>query len=179
MRHLGEVMSWLGHKPAHHGFYEHGSDAAFEHSGRRPMAAANDAAPSDVRGLPWRPIAGPSRHRLISLSRVREATVFDRDGRASGQIADLSLEKSTGLVVYAIVSFGGFFGRRSRLHPVPWTALRYDPARDGYVVPLSAAELDKAPTLTPDELEFFGAGDRAWREKIAAYYNPLLTLGAL
>lgn len=144
--------------------------------------AANDAEPSSSRAgrgrvLPWRPVSGRFGHVLILLSRVLRATVVDREGRAAGEIADLSLDKNTGRVNYAIVSFGRFLGLRSRLHPIPWGLLRYDAQQEEYMIPLTMSELDEAPSLTPGELEHLSAGDKLWRAKIASYYNPLFNMG--
>jgi len=139
-------------------------------------------------GAPWRPypreIAGPVKpahrpHALIALSRVSGAPILDRDGRLSGRIDDLSIEKATGRVIYALVAFRSFLGLRSRIHPLPWSLLRYDPDRESYMIPVRTADIADAPSLTPDELEFFGAGDRAWRERLAAYYSPYLNMPAI
>jgi len=48
--------------------------------------------------------------------------------------------------------------------------LDYDPEKNGYVVPLSKEELEKAPSLNEKELEDLGAGD-AWRLRIFEYYG--------
>lgn len=100
-------------------------------------------------------------------------------GRAAGEVVDLAVDRSSGCVRFVVVSFGAFLGLRTRFHPIPWGLLRWDTKRDGYVTPLSVEELDAAPSLSADDLEALGAGDRAWRERLAAYYNPLLQLGAL
>lgn len=167
MRHFSDMMGWRTHERDE-------ADAAAS------RAVAAHPVPLRPIGLPWRPIASrESGHPMIAASRVLRANVFDRDGRAAGEITDLSVDKSTGRVAFAIVSFGNFFGLRTRLHPIPWALLRYDLVRDAYVTPMTVSELDAAPSLTPDDLETFGGGDRAWRDRLAAYYNPLLQLGAL
>lgn len=172
MKHFTDKMGWKAH------------DSPHAEPGPAPADTASSAGAAQARrprtlGMPWRPIHTGSSHAMIAVSRVLRAGVYDRAGRAAGEIADLSVDKSTGRVAYAIVSFGSFFGLRMRFHPIPWSLLRYDTAREAYVTPLTVAELDAAPSLTPGDLEAFGAGDRAWRDRIAAYYNPLLQLGAL
>lgn len=188
MKYVSDMMGWMAHagprgeRPG--GDRESAQPrAAPRQVRRRPSpftpVAANDAdvpkpKAARSRGLPWRAIPERSKPALVALSRVTGATVFDRQGRAAGQISDLSLEKSTGLVIYALVSFGGFLGLRSRLHPIPWALLRYDPQKEGYVIPLAMSDMDDAPSLTVDESEVLGAGDRAWRDRLAAYYAPSL-----
>lgn len=144
-------------------------------------------------GAPWRrypdPQPGPgsadedvdgsSRHALITVSRVKGAPVFDADGHVCGQIRDLSVEKGTGRIVYALVSFSRLLGFDTRLLPLPWSLLHYDIDRDGYAVPLRTADIGDAPTLTDGDLEFFGAGDAAWRARLAAYYASFMGAPAL
>lgn len=110
-----------------------------------------------------------SPHPLITASRVNGTPAFNTDGERIGHIDDLSINKVSGQVTYALLSFGGFLGIGERFHPLPWSMLDYDTARDGYVVPLSKADLEKAPTYTHDELEAFGAGER---RKVFDYYAP-------
>jgi len=83
-------------------------------------------------------------HRLILGSRVNRAPVFNRTGETIGHIDDLSIERVSGRVVYAIMSFGGFLGIGERFHPIPWELLHYDIERGGYVVPLDKAAYDDA-----------------------------------
>jgi sporulation protein YlmC with PRC-barrel domain len=104
------------------------------------------------------------------------ASVRDRDGRTGGEITDLSLDKNTGRVNYAIVSFGRFLGLRSRFHPIPLRLLRYDAASEEYTISLTMSEVDKAPSLTLAELEELIVGEKAWRDRLASYYNHLPTM---
>lgn len=110
-----------------------------------------------------------SPHPLITASRVNGTPAFGPDGHRIGHIEDLSIDKASGQVAYALLSFGGFLGIGERFHPLPWAVLTYDTARDGYRVPLTKAELERAPTYTHDELESFGAGER---RTVFDYYAP-------
>ena len=112
-----------------------------------------------------------SPHALIMTSRVTGAAVYNRAGERIGHVQDLSVQKVSGHVVYAIMSFGGFLGIGERLHPLPWSMLEYDTDKLGYVVSLDKSVLEKAPSLTREELEDLGAGD-AWRTRLFDYYGP-------
>lgn len=116
-----------------------------------------------------------SSHHLIMASRVARASVFNPGGERIGHVDDLSIHKVSGQVTYAIMSLGGFLGIGERFHPVPWSMLEYDVKRDGYVVPLEKAVLEKAPSLDRQQLEALGAGD-AWRTRLFDYYG---TYGAI
>jgi len=84
-------------------------------------------------------------HRLILGSRVDGTPVFNKAGDRIGHVDDLSIERVSGKVVYAIMSFGGFLGIGERFHPIPWSLLDYDREQGGYIVPLDRAALEGAP----------------------------------
>ncbi|HLY44311.1 MAG TPA: PRC-barrel domain-containing protein [Stellaceae bacterium] len=46
----------------------------------------------------------------------------------------LMIDKFTGQVDYAVMSFGGFLGIGESYHPLPWKSLDYDLSLGGYVV---------------------------------------------
>jgi sporulation protein YlmC with PRC-barrel domain len=115
--------------------------------------------------------SSPTRHHLIASSRVNGVEVVGKDGNRAGRIRELSIEKKSGRVAYALVGTGGFLGFGERIYPVPWSLLSYDPKEEGYRVPFEKSAIIGAPTLTSEDLEWFGAGDEAWRLKTASYYN--------
>jgi sporulation protein YlmC with PRC-barrel domain len=112
-----------------------------------------------------------SEHKLITASRVSGTPVLNREGQRIGHVEDLSIDKLTGQVRYALISFGGFLGVGARVHPVPWEVLDYEPALEGYVVPLTREALEKAPSYLKDELEGFGDGDKIYRDSLFSYYG--------
>lgn len=103
-------------------------------------------------------MADDSAHHLITASRVNGAPVFDPDGDRIGHIEDLSIDKVSGQVLYALLSFGGFLGIMERFHPLPWSVLTYQVDRGGYVISLDKDRIKSATSYTRDELESFGAG---------------------
>ena len=109
-------------------------------------------------------------HPMIMANRVTSTPVFNREGDRIGHIDNLSIDKASGRVAHAILSFGGFLGIGDKLHPLPWDRLEYQPEKGGYVVSLSKEELKAAPALTREDLETLGAGPD-WRDDIAAYYG--------
>ena len=112
-----------------------------------------------------------SEHRLITASRVTGTAVFNKSDERIGHVEDLSIDKLTGEVRYALLSFGGFLGIGERIHPLPWSVLKYDTVREGYVLPLDRAQLEAAPSYTKDELEGFGGGDMLFRDSLFSYYG--------
>lgn len=102
------------------------------------------AAGSGAAAVPA-PVAVDETDRLIASDRIAGTEVFGRDGRRLGTVHNFMVDKVTGRVAYAVMAFGGFLGLGERLHPLPWEALTYDPARGGYVVDLDRAGLDAGP----------------------------------
>jgi len=113
-----------------------------------------------------------SDHTLILASRVNGTPVFDSAGERIGHVDDLSIERVSGEVIYAIMSFGGFLGIGEKYHPLPWSLLDYDPTRNGYVVSLDKTALKGAPHYDRFELEALGGPSRELSERIFGYYGP-------
>jgi hypothetical protein len=114
-----------------------------------------------------------SDHTLILGSRVMGTPVFNKAGERIGHIDDLSINRISGQVTYAIMSFGGFLGIGERFHPLPWSILDYDPQQGGYVVPLDKAALEAAPSYDRHELaELGGPSHQSYGEQIFGYYGP-------
>ena len=42
------------------------------------------------------------------------------------------IDKISGKVAYAVMSFGGFLGMGEDYYPVPWASLKYDTSLGGY-----------------------------------------------
>jgi sporulation protein YlmC with PRC-barrel domain len=109
-------------------------------------------------------------HDLITASRVTGTPAFNTAGERIGHVDDLSIDKVTGQVTYALLSFGGFLGFGEKFQPLPWSLLTYDRAKGGYVVPVARADLEAAPAFTADELEHFGGRHQ---EVIDRYYGAM------
>lgn len=110
------------------------------------------------------------RHQLISSRRVEGTPVYNRSDQRLGSIHSVMIDKKSGKVAYAVLSFGGVFGFREHVHPVPWQMLTYDVGLDAYVVDLTREQLEKAPTLRLDQAERPQPEDY---EEVAGYYAKL------
>ena len=106
---------------------------------------------------------------LIASSKVEGTAVYNTAGESLGEIDDLMIDKLSGKVAYAIMSFGGFLGMGNQYHPLPWSVLKYDAGRGGYVVNLDKQQLEGAPAYNEDaEPEW---GDRAYEKRVHDYYG--------
>jgi len=112
---------------------------------------------------------------VISASKVTGTNVYNTDGDQLGEIHEVMLDKKSGQIAYAVMSFGGFLGIGERYHPLPWAALKYDTRQGGYVVGLTIDQLHGAPTYGANELP---AWDRAYETRIHDYYKAAPYWGA-
>ncbi len=85
---------------------------------------------------------------LIGSDKVDGTAVYGADGNKIGSIQRVMIDKLSGKVAYAVLSFGGFLGMGEDYYPVPWSTLKYDTNLGGYRVNLTASPLEKAPKYT-------------------------------
>jgi sporulation protein YlmC with PRC-barrel domain len=91
-----------------------------------------------------------STHSVISSDKVEGTSVYNQAGDKLGSIDDLMIDKHSGQVHYAVLEFGGFPGMGTDRYLIPWSLLKYDTAKDGYVVPLDKERLKDAPRYADD-----------------------------
>jgi hypothetical protein len=61
------------------------------------------------------------------------------------------IDKLSGKVAYAVMSFGGFMGIGEDYYPLPWALLTYNPRLEGYEVNVSEDQLQGAPKYSTHE----------------------------
>jgi hypothetical protein len=114
-------------------------------------------------------IAKQETNRLISSNKVVGTAVYNRQGEHLGSIHGLMMDKFTGGVAYAVMSFGGFLGIGESYHPLPWRLLNYDPRQGGYVVDLDRRRLEGAPSYTANALPDWS--DNTYGRRLDQYYG--------
>jgi hypothetical protein len=82
---------------------------------------------------------------LIGSDKVEGTAVYGSDGDRIGSITRIMIDKISGKVAYAVMSFGGFLGMGADYYPVPWSALDYDTSLGGYRVNFTNDQLQNAP----------------------------------
>jgi hypothetical protein len=87
---------------------------------------------------------------LIESDRVEGTTVYDPKGTNIGSIKRLMIEKLSGRVAYAVVSFGGFLGMGEDHYTLPWNKLTYDTGLGGYRTDVTEDQLRGAPAFSRD-----------------------------
>jgi hypothetical protein len=114
-------------------------------------------------------IATDETSSLISSDKVEGTAVYNRQSEKLGSIHTVMIDKISGQVAYAVMSFGGFLGIGDRYHPLPWKVLTYDTRQGGYVVDLDRSRLEGAPTSSASETPDWS--DRSWGQRVDDYYG--------
>jgi PRC-barrel domain protein len=111
----------------------------------------------------------PKPHSLIGSDRVEGTPVRRSDGTKIGAIERLMIDKLSGNVAYAVLSFGGFLRMNQKHLPIPWTRLHYDQTLAAYQLDLSEEELSQAPSFAADK--DFDWGDRSRELDLHNFYR--------
>jgi sporulation protein YlmC with PRC-barrel domain len=98
--------------------------------------------------------------RLIASNKIEGTPVYNRQGEHLGAVHHLLVDKITGQIAYAVISFGGLLGVGERYHPVPWKVVVYDLAKEGYMVDLDKQVLQGAPHFSEEELPDWKGDER-------------------
>ena len=90
-------------------------------------------------------------HSLIASDKVEGTAVYRSNGDKVGSIERVMIDKVSGKVAYAVMSFGGFLGIGEDYYPLPWQLLTYNPRLEGYEVNISEQQLKGAPKYSAHE----------------------------
>jgi PRC-barrel domain len=88
---------------------------------------------------------------LIGSDKVEGTAVYGADDRKIGSIERVMIDKVSGQVRYAVLSFGGFLGIGDEHYPVPWQSLKYDTSLGGYVTGVTQDRLRSAPKYSTEQ----------------------------
>jgi len=106
--------------------------------------------------------------RTLGATTLIHDRVVNLNGEYIGKIEELMVDVTTGRVAYAVLSFGGFLGFRSKLFALPWSALTVDEAHKRFVCNVTKEALDRMPGFDkehwPDlnDLEYATGVYRQW-----------------
>lgn len=87
---------------------------------------------------------------LIASDKVEGTPVYRPNGDKVGTIERVMMDKVSGKVAYAVMSFGGFLGFGEEYYPLPWSLLTYNTNLGGYEVNISEQQLRGAPKYAHD-----------------------------
>jgi PRC-barrel domain len=110
---------------------------------------------------------------LIGSDKVEGTAVYGANTEQIGSIKRVMIDKVTGNVSYAVLSFGGFLGIGDDHYPLPWQSLKYDTNLGGYVTGITEDQLRGAPKYH-DESNW-NWGDPAVGRSVNDYYGIAFT----
>ena len=114
-------------------------------------------------------VAANETRDLISSDKVAGTSVYDRNGNNLGTISNVMLDKRSGQVAYAVLSFGGFLGIADKLFAVPWKALKLDTENKRFILNVDKERLEAAPGFDKDDWP--NMADPTWQNTINSYYG--------
>ena len=120
-------------------------------------------APKARRSTSARPQASSA------ATRWKARAVYRSNGDRVGKIERVMIDKLSGKVAYAVMSFGGFMGIGEDYYPLPWSLLTYNPQLEGYEVNVGEQQLKGAPKYSKHES--WDWSDRARDQKVYDYYG--------
>jgi hypothetical protein len=87
---------------------------------------------------------------LIGSDKVEGTAVYGAGDTKIGSIERVMIDKMSGKVSYAVLSFGGFLGIGDDHYPLPWQSLKYDTNLGGYRTGITETQLQGAPKYGND-----------------------------
>jgi PRC-barrel domain len=114
------------------------------------------------------PRHGPGPH-VMGAGTLIGNDVHNGSGEKLGDIKEIMLDVRSGVVSYAVLSFGGFMGMGEKLFAVPWAALALDTQRKCFVLDVSRERLEGAPGF--DRKQWPDMADAVWERGIHDWYG--------
>jgi len=155
---------------------------AFTGPGLAQRAPAQSPAPTGTATTPTTPTtpvtpgtaapreaaAGARDDRAVRASQLIGMKVYDRQGKALGEIEDLIVGLNDQQLHHVVLGAGGVLGLGEKLVPVPGRLLELDGERA--VVDLSPQRLDKAPSFKGTQWPDWNR--KSYREQLKRFHGP-------
>jgi PRC-barrel domain len=109
---------------------------------------------------------------LIGSDKVDGTAVYGADDQKIGAVQRVMIDKISGKVAYAVISFGGFLGMGEDYYPMPWPNLKYDTRLGGYRVGITEDQLRGAPKFNRNT--DWDWSDRSRDRAVYGYYDTPL-----
>jgi len=107
--------------------------------------------------------------KLIAARKVQGTSVYNTALEKLGAVEDIMIDKASGRIAYAVLSFGGFLGIGDRYYPLPWEKLNYNTEIGGYIIDIDRDILEGAPSYTDEAAASWH--DDAWGRGVYAHFG--------
>lgn len=116
-------------------------------------------------------LTGKTGMKLVRLSEVDDAKLFDQKGQQIGEIHETLLHPKSGQVAYGVISTGEYTGRDAdQRTTVPFDLIRQSKKdTPGYVLDVEKSKLNAATYFKANQWPEFN--DRAWNERMYSHYG--------
>lgn len=106
---------------------------------------------------------------LLSARTLLDHEVYNLKEENLGDIKEFMLDTDSGMICYAVLSYGGFLGMGEKLFAVPWRALKLDTEYKRFVLDVEVDRLNSAPGFDNDHWP--DMADAAWARDVNDYYG--------
>jgi sporulation protein YlmC with PRC-barrel domain len=107
--------------------------------------------------------------QVLSATTIIGTVVKNPAGDSLGEIEEIMLDRSTGQVAYAVLSFGGFLGMGEKLFAVPWTSMRPNGGDHSFILDVDKKRLEIAPGF--DKHAWPNTSDRSFMDSMYEFYQ--------
>ena len=97
----------------------------------------------------------PAREETVNLMRahdIRDVKVRNPEGENLGDISDVAIDRDSGCIAYAVLSYGGILGFGEKHFAIPWEAVRTRPGERSVIVDANKRTLDSSPGFSRDRM---------------------------
>ena len=97
----------------------------------------------------------PRREETVSLMRahdIRDIKARNPEGERLGDISDIAIDRDSGRIAYAVLSYGGILGFGEKHFAIPWEAVRTRSGEKVAVVDADKRTLDSTPGFSRDRM---------------------------
>lgn len=114
-------------------------------------------------------LTGKTGKKLVRLSMVNDAQLYNQKGEEIGEIKDVLLHPNSGKVAYGVLSLEKNDTVGDKLTSVPWKLIRQsEKATKGFVVNVDKSKLESAPHFETSTWPDYS--DPAWNTTTYGYY---------
>lgn len=89
---------------------------------------------------------------LMRISDIRDTRIRNPEGEDLGDLTDIAIDRESGRIIYAVLSYGGILGFGEKHFAIPWEAVRTHPGERVFVVDVDKRTLESAPGFARDAM---------------------------
>ena len=89
---------------------------------------------------------------LMRISDIRDTRIRNPEGEDLGDLTDIAIDRESGRIIYAVLSYGGILGFGEKRFAIPWEAVRTHPGERVFVVDVDKRTLESAPGFARDAM---------------------------